>query len=381
MSPPKTAFSSLYVPVINIPAADLHLRPEFIALLPYANLEPRHLITLDDLPSLEDIETILKAENTRWILVDHNALQGKLGSAYAGRVHGVVDHHTDEGKVRKDTEPEPRVIDNSGSCTSLVTEYVRNTWDAFSSLLLSTGAAHAQSDAIKDDAATGNLWDAQVAQLALASVLVDTSNLQSTYKTTKHDVDAVHYLESKILGCRQISPSFKRQAFYERIDSSRKDIENLRLDDILRKDYKEWSNNRGKLGISAVVKPIPFLVQKAGSESHKDGQESSKAFLESAHSFAIDRQLSVYAIMTTSTSPEGKFQRELFLWGLDSDGIASAKQFSSFANQRLGLKPWTDSKAPLDNESDDSSWRRIWWQEQVENSRKQVAPLLREAMK
>ena len=102
MAPPRNAFSQLYVPLTNIPASDIQLRPEFLALLPHANIESRHLITLDDLPALPDIQSQLAPENTRWILVDHNVLQGQLGTIYAHRVGGVIDHHDDENKYEND---------------------------------------------------------------------------------------------------------------------------------------------------------------------------------------------------------------------------------------------------------------------------------------
>jgi hypothetical protein len=76
LSPPKNAFTPLYVPITNIPAADIQLRPEFLAVFKHANIESGHLITLDDLPALSEIETQLAPENTKWILVDHNALLG-----------------------------------------------------------------------------------------------------------------------------------------------------------------------------------------------------------------------------------------------------------------------------------------------------------------
>ncbi|KAK3076590.1 hypothetical protein LTS18_012610, partial [Coniosporium uncinatum] len=119
--PTPGAFTPLYVPVTNIPRADIQLRPEFLALLPHANLEPHHLITLSDLPDLSEIKARLPPENTKWILVDHNALQGELGKIYAGRVVGAIDHHDEENMIPEETGVEPRVITKTGSCTSLVT--------------------------------------------------------------------------------------------------------------------------------------------------------------------------------------------------------------------------------------------------------------------
>ena len=40
---------SLVIPITNIPACDLQLRPELAALLKHADIKPSELITLDDI--------------------------------------------------------------------------------------------------------------------------------------------------------------------------------------------------------------------------------------------------------------------------------------------------------------------------------------------
>lgn len=376
MAPPKNAFTPLYIPVTNMPASGIRMRPEFQAVFKYANIEATHLITLDDLPALSEIQAKLKPENTKWILVDHNALQGQLGKIYSSRVQGVIDHHEDEGKVPKDTGEEPRIIEKSGSCTSLITNYVRPTWEMLSGSALSSGAAHAQGDAMVDDDAVVKRWDASVAQLGLASILIDTSNLEDRNKTTDHDRQAVEYLEAKIMLCPQLATSFDRTKFYEAVDAAKKDIGPLKLQDILQKDYKEWEQDNGqKLGISSVVKPIDFLQNKAGEEA---GSESDKAFLDSITSFVEKRKLDLYSIMTTSTSASGDFQRELLLWAFNEKAVSWAESFEEKSRDELGLEEWDGSQDVASGE-DNGQWRRVWWQRQVQHSRKRVAPLLRQA--
>lgn len=376
MAPPKNAFTPLYIPVTNMPASGIHMRPEFLAVFKYANIEATHLITLDDLPALTEIQAKLKPENTKWILVDHNALQGQLGKIYSSRVQGVIDHHDDEGKVPNDTGDEPRVITKSGSCTSLITNYIRPTWDTLSGSALSSGAAHAQGDSMPDDDAVVKRWDASVAQLGLASILIDTSNLEDKNKTTDHDRKAVEFLEAKILLCPQLAVRFDRTAFYEAIDAAKKDIGPLKLQDILQKDYKEWDHNDGqKLGISSIVKPISFLQNKAGEEG---SSSSSRAFVDQLESFAKNHNLDLYSIMTTSTSPNGDFQRELLLWAFNDKAASWAKSFAEHSRDELGLEDWDGDKEVASSEGN-GQWRRVWWQRQVQHSRKRVAPLLRQA--
>jgi exopolyphosphatase len=378
MSPPKNAFTPLYVPITNIPAADIQLRPEYLAVFKHANIEPGHLITLDDLPPLSDIQFMLAPENTKWILVDHNALQGQLGKIYSGQVAGVIDHHDDEGKVRKDTGDEPRIIEKSGSCTSLIANYCRPKWDVLSASALSSGAAQAQGDSLLDDGTVVKRWDAAVAQLGLASILIDTANLHDENKTTEHDRNAAEYLEAKIMLCPQLSTTFDRAKFYNEIDAAKKDIGALKLQDIFRKDYKQWDQSSLRLGISSVVKPTEFLLEKASDETSSDS--ASKSLLGSMDQFAKERELDLFTLMTTSTSSEGKFQREILLWAFNERGVSAAKAFATKSTGELGLEDWRDIPSVADAACNEGQWRKIWWQRQVQHSRKRVAPLLRDAM-
>ncbi|OJD32954.1 dhh phosphoesterase [Diplodia corticola] len=371
--PPPNAFTPLYIPVVNIPAADIQIRPEFLDLLPHANLQPQHLITLDDLPPLDSIGKTLLPENTKWILVDHNALQGILGQVYAGRVGGVIDHHEDEHKVPESTGDEPRVISKAGSCSSLVTEFLRPTWDALSSAAVSSGAAHGQADEAANDAAQVRLWDAQAAQLALASILIDTTNLTSKDKTTEHDVAASGYLGARVMLCDRTNPGFNRDKFYDEINRAKQDIGRLALNDILRKDYKQWNEGGVKLGISSVVKPLDFLQDKAKQEKH-----GSLSFCDAIGEFAKQRELEMYAIMTAYPNDNGEFCRQLLLWGLSDRAAAQARSFAESAAKELELQ---ELEGDFHVSGHDPGWKKVWRQQNIAASRKQVAPLLREKMR
>lgn len=379
LAPPAGAFSPVYVPVTNIPFSGLAIRPEFQALFRHANIEPEHLITLDDLPDLSVITSKLRPENTRWILVDHNVLQGQLGEMYSERVGGVIDHHDDESKVPQDSGCEPRVIVKTGSCTSLVVDYCQHTWESLSNAGLDSGAAHGQGDNLLDDGAAVKLWDAQVAELGLASILIDTTNLQSADKTTEHDRKAVEYLEAKVMLCPQLSTGFNRSQFFMEIDSAKKDIGGLKLQDILRKDYKQWNEHGLKLGISSVVESITFMQKKAGDEA--ETQCLDETYMQALQSFSKDRELDLYAIMTTFTSSEGEFQRELLVLASNDSAVTAAKKFASHAQEELKLEDWHGPDSGDDEHDGNGYWKKVWWQRNVQHSRKRVAPLLREAMK
>ena len=379
-APPKEAFTPLYIPVVNIPAKDISLRPEFSALFVHANISASHLITLDDLPVLSESEQLLPPGKTRWILVDHNKLQGFLGQLYSARVHGTIDHHDEEGTVPTETNPEPRCIEKCGSCTSLVVRYFQSVWDALSSSSLSSGAGHAQGDSLIDDSAVTRGWDAQVAKLALASILIDTRNLQDEDKTKDVDREAVTYLESRIKISPKDARTWDRSAFFTDIDGAKRNIESLSLHDILRKDYKQWDEPGCKLGMSSVVKALDFMVNKAGNES---GTGAEQAFHNTIGAFMAARDLGLFAIMTAFTSSEGKFQRQLLVTSRE-DMRAAVSQFESSNAKELRLEPIppgenVDDDALKETERNDLS-SSSWTQQNISMSRKQVAPMLRKAL-
>lgn len=378
MDPPRRAFTSLYIPLFNAAESDIAIRPEFEALFHHANISASHLITRDDLPPPEKMEECLKPSNTRWILVDHNKLLGELGSIYCNSILGVIDHHEDEKAVPQDTYPEPRVIENCGSCTSLVVRTLQSSWDKVSSSALSSGAGHAQGEIIADDAMVRRSWDVQIAKMALSSILIDTTNLTTESKVKAVDRDAVDYLEAKI----HLSPKnmiWDRLKFYREIDEAKKNIEAFELSDILRKDYKEWTENGIKLGISSVVKPLEFLVSKAQRKNAKH-----EAFRQAAKDFMESRSLTIFSIMTAFMSGD-QFRRELYLCTTSSAGSPVISKFSECAASELILEDTTvegisssDYRPALDKDS--YTMTRIWLQKDTAKSRKQVAPLLRTAM-
>jgi len=353
--------NTLTIPVTNIPASDLALRPELTALLSHADVKPSDLITLDDLGKLP-----LPLKQTRWTLVDHNALLGELRHHYAQEVCGVIDHHDEEHKVPEDAQP--RVVEKSGSCCSLVTNHCRDDWDATSSASSSVGAANGQDQGIVDDAAYTSTWDAQVAKLALGAVLIDTVNMTEDSKVTEHDKKAVRYLEARINASTKIRKDYDRGSFYQEISAAKGDIDGLSLKDILRKDYKQWIEGDLTLGISCVVKPVAYLQDKGAD------------FMDTIMRFAEERGLQLFAVMTAYETESGDFARQLMLVATaEGKASAAAQGFARVATEELRLE-----NAKLESGADSAThvpYVQLWNQKNLAASRKRVGPLLREAMR
>ncbi|GJD00562.1 exopolyphosphatase [Colletotrichum higginsianum] len=335
-APPHT----LHIPISNLPRDDLKLRPEMTAALAHARLRPSDLLTLDELPA------DLAAEDTRWVLVDHNALTGDLASKYASSVVGCVDHHAEEDKVPQDTGDEPRVVEKCGSCSSLVVEYCRPAWEEALARRPRDGGEDADTDADVDE---------HLARLSLAAILIDTTNLKSADKTTDRDVAAVSFLEGLTP-----APPYARDALFDEISAVKEDISSLGFRDVFRKDYKQWEDRRQVMGTSAVVQNLEYLLlDKAGGDQ--------SALLDAFREWAREKGLDIGVIMTTA-NPEGRFERDLLLWAFNEAAVESCKAFYEGYKEELGLETW-------------GGGRMAWRQRNLSSSRKQVAPMLREAIK
>lgn len=327
---------TLHIPLSNLPRSDLALRTEMTAVLGQAGLEPSDLLTLSELPSQ------LRAEDTRWLLVDHNSLTGPLRK-FSGQVIGCIDHHTDEDAVPRDAEP--RVVEPCGSCMSLIVDETRDLWGK-----------------LADSGETTVVEQQSLARLALAPILIDTINLTADHKVREKDKTSVAFLEDKLVGT-----DYDRTAFFNKIDEVKSDISGLGFRDIFRKDYKEWTEGKVKLGISSVVQDLDYLIDEKA-----DGSEEK--FLSKMDEWAKERELDVASVMTASNR-DGEFRRYLFVWGRSSGGSEAVKQFVDLAGT-LQLEQYGGGR--LDG---DSGKRLAWRQHNLEASRKQVAPLLRDAMK
>ncbi|OBT58079.1 hypothetical protein VE04_01827 [Pseudogymnoascus sp. 24MN13] len=340
---------NVHVPIANIPAADVSLRTELGPILSHAGIKASELITLTDLPHPSKRTALLSPEKTRWLLVDHNSLQGELGQVYGDRVVGCIDHHDEENKVPKDCGSEPRIVEKAGSCASLIVNHCKDAWDKLSH---------------SDEAAN---YDSAWARIALAPVLIDTANLKNKNKVTKHDITAAEALE-KIL--RSSSPDrYDRDGYYTEINDAKEAIDDLSLNDILRKDYKQWTEGQGaNLGMSSAIKDVRFLLDKVKNE---------ESFWKEVHAFAEARKLSVCAAMTSFTH-NGQYGREILLLGLDEAGVKAAKTFEKMASEELGLQGWESGR--LDSIDSKTQWRRCWVQNNLGMSRKQVGPLLRKSI-
>ncbi|KAI1265610.1 exopolyphosphatase-like protein [Xylariaceae sp. FL1019] len=350
--------SHLHIPVCHLRRADLALRPELAAVLRNADVSGDDLFTFENiLPAKESTEHAIDPNDTEWLLVDHNVMTGRLANAFEDRVIGCVDHHADEHVIPPGAEP--RVIEKSGSCASLILERYGHVWN--------TLAAEQTSDSKR--------IDAQIAHLALGPILIDTSNLLDNTKTTAHDTNAVELAESKI--ATEGRGVYERDGFFKLLSKLKEDLSSMSFRDVFRKDYKEWSAKGLNLATSSVPKGFAYLVDEKA-------EGNTAAFLEELEKWGMEkdeeRKKDLIVVFTAFKDEEDdRFCRELLVWARTKAGVEAAKVFEDTNRDTLQLSTWADGKLDLGKKGE-SETRACWTQTSVEHSRKQIAPMLRDAL-
>jgi exopolyphosphatase len=403
-SPNQAPNDRVYIPLLNLPktpSAELcRLRPEFVLALQSADAwhHPSKqalaradrdsstklidsLLTIKDLTSSPNT-SLFRAGSTapeakqELILVDHNApsIPGLTSNEISSRFStiGCIDHHVDENYVPTDSEP--RIIRTSiGSCTSLVVAHLRDNTLSPSSETFSDAD---QKVALQ-----------QLATLALAPILIDTRNLTDTNKTSDLDHKIAAFLKSSILstdpqGGKFTPPSasgthsasvFLTQDYHSLLsDAKAHSLDNLTMSEVFDRDYKQWSESSAskisvEIGISSLVQPIGWLISHAGSVSE---------FVFAIQSFAKEYKLDIFMFNTRPTNRGKGFGAVAF----SDAGEAAIKRFEQRSGN-LGLNIYDENK-DLDeamSEAFGSKWR-VWYMTKIKNTRKQIAPLIRECV-
>ena len=334
-----------YVPLLAIPRADIPLRPELLYVFDQTGIEADDICTLDDISTIDPAQTEL-------FLVDHNVPRGTLAEIYDFKNHpgrkelvkGIIDHREDE-KYFDDLRGDMKRYDiqNSGSCSSLVTKWIMGhtspnqisstTFNGPQILRENTAEAH------------------DIARLLLSAILVDTVNL--TQKVTPNDLDACHFLVEFI-------PEHSFATLYDSIQSVKLSITGMSLQDLLRRDYKEYDTPLGKLGMSTVARKISFL--------HSHFTDFDEEYIK----FVTDRDLKIHLTMTVSGEGD-EFERGGMVLTENKNIIES---FESIGKKKYGIR-----EIPEKFEDIKDGWNYwVYDQDDVFASRKQIAPLILEIM-
>ncbi|KAF7726195.1 Exopolyphosphatase [Apophysomyces ossiformis] len=309
--------SSLYIPLVKVPSADISLRPEIEFVLGRAGIATSKLVCIDHV-NLD----ALKEGGAQVVLVDHNRLTAPFDASWDSRVIGVLDHHVDEGQY---PDAPLRTVSMVGSCTSLVVLHFSKTIQQLSCLI----------------------------DLITAPILVDTIGLRVEYgKTTEADVRAFELLKSQL---RRSSSDY-----YEEIEKIKSRVQHLSSRDLLRKDYKEWVVNGFLVGTSSLSWYLKGWIEREGIER---AVESTLAYMD-------ERQLDMEIILTSydHSNEGGKYERELAIFFKNERLLEIKSILENMEEVRL---------SPMPFKFDNSSGRiGFYHQGNVKMSRKQIWPLV-----
>ncbi|KAI5958178.1 PPX1 [Candida theae] len=336
------------IPLIDIPKADFALRRDINKLLQY------HDITEDLLYFVEDFDGFLKNSTSIDLsLVDHNGLQGvEINKAFdAGliNVEAIIDHHADEGIFEN---ADPRVIRTCGSNSTLVFHY-------FHSLT-------SEND---------KFWETNkdVVELLLGPLLIDTSNM--TQKVEDPDVKAVEFYK-RILANDTVN--FASQSsyddFYKTLKTAKKDISGFSFADILRKDYKQFKFlHNDRVGFSSISKPLSWIANKFSADEIK--QDLSKTLK--------NNQIDLLVITSSFNQKETGIHTREFSYYFEEENGKYADLYQSVWQQlelSTDLYKCEAINSLINAINDRDSHLKIFNQKKVTATRKQVVPIVKEAL-
>ena len=232
--------------------------------------------------------------------MDHNRLRPQFTESNPNAtVVGVIDHHNDEGLY---TTAKPRTIQvPTGSCTSLVALHMQKT---------------------RGDNFT---IPVEVATLLLTGVLIDTGGLKKGGKAVKEDHEAAAFLIprsvvspstpdqvavkfSKDMGAPtpnkikvKLSKNSDVRKLSDELEEKKTAVESLTIDELLRRDYKQYDlhsswtpdNKVVTVGLATVMLSLEYCIDRDPTE-----------FWEGIDTFMDERHLDVLGILTTFKEKE-----------------------------------------------------------------------------
>ncbi|EGV60047.1 Exopolyphosphatase [Yamadazyma tenuis] len=338
--------STVFIPLINIPRQDFSLRRDIKLVL------ETNAITEDLLYFIEDFKNIAGSRSqTEITLVDHCNLQGESLIEYFHnhqiKVTGIIDHHADENVF---LDANPRTIKTCGSCSSLVF----NHWSSkFENL-----------DVFKQNSG-------EIVKLFTAPLLIDTNNMSD--KVEEDDRVALQ-LYKQVLQQEVTLASFDEHFtnYHQTIKRAKKNLDGFKVDQVLRKDYKQFKFGGINIGFSSIGKSAEWLFKSYSNEEILSGLNNVIDF------FHLDM-----VIATPSyTDKQNQYRREF---------IVAYPETSQF--EELGTLEPRCSTLALDknvynvesfeaklDELNKSITVRVWNQTNLAASRKQIVPAVKDIL-
>ena len=249
------------------------LRGDAVMLFQQLKLDATKLTFVENV----DLKSLATAGKLNIVLVDTNTLPADL-HYLVPHVKKIIDHHKDEGvEYHPDCE---RVIESVGSCATLVADRL------FS----------------KDDVVVGEV----IAELLLATILVDTFNLSPTAKrATDKDRDIAEKLSNLV--------TISNDELYRSVLGARCDNSAFSVTELLEKDYKIAERAGVVLGFCSILGQLDEIAK-------------DQDFTKEATKFSLDKKLDLLLLLGVDVEEAELRGRSIGVFQPPGKGDSSLKE-------------------------------------------------------
>lgn len=232
------------MPLLQCGKENFKLRGDAVMLFEQLKLDATKLLFVENV----DLKLLATAGKLNIVLVDTNTLPSGL-HYLVPHVKQIVDHHKDQGV---DYHPDcERVIDSVGSCATLI--------------------------ALELFATDEGIVDEVIAELLLATILVDTFNLsQSAKRATVKDHDMTLKLNNMV--------TISIDELYRSVLGARCDNSGLSVKELLEKDYKIAERGGVMLGFCSILGKLDEIAL-------------DQNFKEEATQFCLDKKIDLLLLL------------------------------------------------------------------------------------
>ncbi|KAF2132639.1 DHH phosphoesterase [Dothidotthia symphoricarpi CBS 119687] len=343
------------IALLQTPTHALDLRPENKLALANSQMTPGHedLLTIDELP--EDPDTLSK-KIKGIVLVDHGVPLRKWREA---KILSIFDHHKDENTA---PDAKPRIIEKTASCTTIV---ARQMLDELENLDQEYHMPH------------------ELLELILSAIAIDSGGLTSDKTTPTDTLTSKRVLKRSAWAKKHLDDVM--EDLDDQLSTAQKDIDELELRDLLRRDWK------GDLIDTPSPRTPTVSLGFASVPYSMDDQITKTDFAELFDWFAVHAAWTAEAGVDISIclnkykkrDKKGKKQkiREIVLTVRDDVRVDQDQADALFEvvkhaleNNKEGIKltPW--------HRANELSARQMVWTHQSDAGRKIIRPIVEEAV-
>lgn len=345
------------IALLQTPTDALDLRPENKLALQNAKMSTGHsdLLTLDELP--EDPDSLAR-DLKGIVIVDHARPLRKWGNA---PILSIFDHHQDLGANKT---AEPRIFEKVASCTTLV---ARQMLDELEQLPQEYHLPH------------------ELLELILGAIAIDSGGLEDE-KTTKEDIKISERILERSRWAGNGEVDERMQALDEELSGAKKNLDDLNVRDLLRRDWKgDFVNTPSPrtptvmLGFSSIPYSLDAQIKKTEFEELFDWFAIEAAWT-AQEGTDISVALNKYKVTDKKTGKKHKI-REIVLVVRSDVRIDEVQADDLFRTVSRAIENEPTLKAkPWHRAAELGRRQMVWTHEREDAGRKIIRPIIEKAV-